>query len=263
MWPPFFLFFFFYFILVMATDSITFDPSHLRDFTQFIINKCIEDTHFNFLIFPLFMKFLLPFNSPQECIKHIVIDLEFKSDYKNYSLYFKTLFDYYTLLNQKHILQCATLDFFDNILAIDIPPSKEEVLSTEGTTTSQVPSKKDPTTLKERQTIIDKIRQNYKDITGLDSQIIDAAKKFDTVFTWDCNDLHLAIINNNNTDPLIKKCIDNMNKPPFSIDINTIIDDPPEIIFQKFVKVICTNFNTAASFNDARFWVLSQLFTRL
>ena len=245
----------------MATDSITFDPSHLRDFTQFIINKCIEDTHFNFLIFPLFMKFLLPFNSPQDCIKHIDIDVEFKYDYKNYSLYFKTLFDYYNLLNQKHILQNQTLSFFDSISIIDKPPSEQEVSSTEGT--SQDPSKKDTTTLKERQTIIDKIRLNYKVIAGLDSQIIAAAKHFDNVFTWDCNDLHLAIINNNNTDPLIKKCIDNMNKPPFYIDTNTIIDDPPEIIFQKFVKVICTNFNNPASFNDAKFWVLSQLFTRL
>jgi hypothetical protein len=243
------------------TDSITFDPSHLRDFTQFIIDKCIEDTHFNFLIFPLFMKFLLPFNSPQECIKKLDIDLEFKSDYKNYSLYFKTLFDYYNLLSQKHILQCATLDLFDIISDIDTPPSKEEVLETEGTT-SQDPSKKDPTTLDTRQPIIDKIRQNYKVIAGLDSQIKAAAKHFDTVFTWDCNDLHLAIINNN-TDPLITNCIDNMNKAPFSIVLDTIIDDPPEIIFKKFVKVICTNFNTAESFNDAKFWVLSQLFIKL
>jgi hypothetical protein len=54
-----------------------------------------------------------------------------------------------------------------------------------------------------------------------------------------------------------------MNEPPFSIDINTLFNDGPEIVFQKFVKVICKNFSTTASFNDAKFWVLSQLFTRL
>ena len=210
------------------------------------------------------MKFLLPFNSPQDCIKKLDIEVEYKTDYKDYTVYFKSLFDYYNLLSQKHTLQNDTIALFDSISIIDKPPSEQEVSSTEGTSEFKDDDQdKDTTTLKQRQTIIDNIRVKYKVISGLDSQIKAASKHFDTVLTWDCNDLHLAIINNNNTDPLIKKCIDNMNKPPFSIDTNTIIDDPPEIIFQKFVKVICNNFNTADSFNDAKFWVLSQLFTRL
>lgn len=243
------------------TDSIKFIPSHLSYFTTFIIDKCIQDTHFNFLIFPLFMKYLLPFKNSEDCIKGLDIDVEYKTDYKNYSVYFKSLFDYYNLLSQKHKLQHETLDLFDRISNIDKPPSKEEVLSTEAGTT--ILTQTDTTTLDTRQNIIGSIQQNYKLIAGLDSQIIAAAKKFDNVFTWDCNDLHLAIDTTTNTEQFIQKCIDNMNKPAFSIDTNTIIDDPPEIIFKKFVKVICANFNTAEYFNDAKFWVLSQLFTNL
>ena len=239
----------------METDSFT--PSYLTEFTDFIIKRSIEDTHFNFLIFPLFMKYLLPFKTPQLCIEKLDIEVESKSDYKDYVVYFKSLFDYYILLSQKHALQHDTLQFFDNLIS-----NPGDAHSTEATV-SRDPSQQDSTGFKKRQQNIDHIRQNYKQISLLDSQIKDAAKRFNTVLTWECNDLHLIITTESEPTQLITKCIENMNKSPFSIKIDTLFDDGPEIVFQKFVKVICKNFTTTASFNDAKFWVLSQLFTRL
>ena len=243
------------------TTVLPFIPSYLSDFTNFIIERCIEDTHFNLIVFPLFMKYLLPFKNSEECIKKLDIEVEYKTDYKDYTIYFKSLFDYYNLLSQKHTLQNDTIALFDQIVALN---DTSDAKSTEGTNPSTISTQKDTTTLDDRQRIIGSIQKKYKEITILDPLIITAAKRFDFVFTWECNDLHLDIENDDSDHKtLIHLCISNMDKPAFSIDLKTIIDDSPELIFQKFVKTICKNFNNPTSFIDAKFWVLSQLFTRL
>ena len=281
----------------------TFTPSnHLKDFTRFIINKCIDNNHYNFAIFPLFIQFLLPFNDPASCLKNLDFKVDTQSDFKNYNLYFKNLFHYYNLLDQKHKIQLKTLTHFDSLIAL--ATSSSSAVSTEFVGGAITP---EPATAPTRESFIQLIQANYTKINDLDLLISTAIQDFDNVKDWKCNDLHIFInsyndtpvnnttdnnnINNNddnntnndntnnddnsnnnddntnatppNLQAFIQKCIVSMNGAESVIDLKTVLDDTPDFLFKKFVTIICTNYNTPEHFNNAKFWVLSQLFYRL
>jgi len=63
--------------------------------------------------------------------------------------------------------------------------------------------------------------------------------------------------------PFILKCIQNLKKEGFVIDLDSLFDDSPDILFKKFALVICNNYTASADFNNAKFWLLSQLYSRL
>jgi hypothetical protein len=63
--------------------------------------------------------------------------------------------------------------------------------------------------------------------------------------------------------PFILKCIQNLKKEGFVIDLDSLFDDSPDLLFKKFALVICNNYTASADFNNAKFWVLSQLYSRL
>ena len=247
-----------------SPDNITFDPSLLIPFTNFIIEKSMADVQFNFTIFPFFMKFLLPFNKPADCIEHIGnIDVAPLSDFKNYSNYFKSLFNYYNLLNKKHLIQQDIIALFTQIsMKITSPDTGPNPTQTQGTAT-QVQERLTPFP----SDLVDKIKNNYVQIKDLNRTILEASKEFNRIKKWQCEDLHSFLLLKT-PDPTLQEtfvldCTSHMFGTQFFIDPATLSNDSPEIVFKKFVWVICNNFYTDASFNDAKFWVLSQLFTRL
>ena len=65
------------------------------------------------------------------------------------------------------------------------------------------------------------------------------------------------------TSEFAQKCVQNMKGDKFVVDFNSLIDDTPDILFKKYITIVCNLFENDDSFNHAKFWVLSQLYTRL
>ena len=258
----------------MTQNVKSFSPSpNLTDFTDYIVKKCIDNDHFNFAIFPLFMEFLLPFKNAVECKSKLAIPFDFKTDFKDYTIYFKSLFIYYKLLNKRHDAQFETFKLFNKLIALS--KSDFDASTTEGKTSgADVMEEK-------KETIIHDIVDKYKQIATYDMDIISAMDDFvlaQSSFT--CNDLSsfingivapgtamppgVLIDNTNDSIPtFIKKCVTNMNQDDFSIEVSSLNDDTPDLIFKKFVLFLCESYSNTESFNNAKFWVFNQLFIRL
>ena len=262
----FFILFFCFIFLMAETDAlIPFVPSpNLIDFTNEIIKQCIHNDHFNFTIFPLFMEFLLPFKNANECETFVGLELDFKSNYKNYTEYFKSLFTYHNILKQKFDLQNIASNDIQSLYSLK---TKQSDLDATGTEFSNPTPKPLPIneTFNKQVDLITKIEANLNAIGALDPQIKTLKENFEHNANYNSNDLHSHFLLNElkHSPELIQKCVKNMAGNEKFIDLSTIVDDTPDLIFKKFVIVICKNYPLEAQFNDAKFWVLSQLFTRL
>jgi hypothetical protein len=271
------------------SDTISnkiFEPSHnLIEFTDYIIKRCLDNDYFNFKIFPLFMNFFVPFKNSADCISNVGVDFDFKSDYKEYILYFKNLFFYFDLLNKKHDLQVLT--FKDLAKLIDLAKNDNDATKSEIGGPVSTPDSDDSN----REELIYKIKNNFISINDFDSQIKSAIKAFDYVKNFNCNDLHSFLVDfvpdgtphtestvptasgsnvpttsvttNSKLQFFINACINNMDKKDLFIDVLSLDDDDPELIFKKFVVLIAKSFPDSLSFNNAKFWVMYQLFTRI
>ena len=264
----------------------SFVPSfYLRDFTKFIIKRCIDNNHFNFTIFPVFIEFLIPFNDSKSCLTKLDINVEKGNEYKEYTNYFKFLFHYFNLLETKHNIQLETLTLFNDLSTL---VNFTDAHSTELTNPNPItPITPNPAS---RESVIKKIKANFIKINDIDANITNANQDFIRVKDWECSDLHLFIHphtdNNNNTDTtnndnsdvtpaeqpneaenkeqfFINKCIQTMNGSEFFIDTKTLTNDPPDLLFKKFIAVLCNNYPNSDSFKHAKFWVISQLFSAL
>ena len=263
------------------SDTISnkiFEPSHnLIEFTDYIIKRCLDNDYFNFRIFPLFMNFFVPFKNSADCISNVGVDFDFKSDYKEYILYFKNLFFYFDLLNKKHDLQVKTFkDLGDLItLANKSHDAKDTEIGKPDSTPDSTPDSYLDST--KREELISKIKNNFISINEFDSQIKSGIEAFDYVKNFNCNDLHSFLVDfvpdgtphtgttstNSNLQFFINACINNMDKKDLFIDVLSLADDDPELIFKKFVVLIAKSFPDSLSFNNAKFWVMTQLFSRI
>jgi hypothetical protein len=261
----------------------SFVPSfYLRDFTKFIIKRCIDNNHFNFTIFPIFIEFLIPFNDSKSCLTKLDINLEKGNEYKEYTNYFKLLFHYFNLLETKHNIQLETLTFFNELSTLVNFTDAHSTELTEPTPITPTPS--NPAS---RESVIKKIKANFIKINDIDANITNANQDFIRVKDWECSDLHLFINPHadivttaednvttdqdnvttaeqpNNEQFFINKCIQTMNGAEFYIDTKTLTNDPPDLLFKKFIAVLCNNYPNSDSFKHAKFWVISQLFSGL
>jgi hypothetical protein len=233
------------------------------------------------------MNFFVPFKNSAECISNVGVDFDFKSDYKEYILYFKNLFFYFDLLNKKHDLQVQTFNDLTRLIALaqnNNDATKSEIGGPDSTPDSDDSNRED---------LISKIKNNFISINDFDSQIKSAIEAFDYVKNYNCNDLHSFLVDfvpdgstvptpsttpttstattsttpttstNSNLQFFINACVNNMDQKDLFIDVLSLADDDPELIFKKFVLIIAKSFPEATSFNKAKFWVLTQLFTRL
>ena len=259
------------------SDTISnkiFEPSHnLIEFTNYIIKRCLDNDYFNFRIFPLFMNFFVPFKNSADCISNVGVDFDFKSDYKEYIVYFKNLFFYFDLLNKKHDLQVITFNDLGDL--ITLANKSHDAKDTEIGKPDSTPDYDLDST--KREDLIYKIKNNYISIAEFDSQIKSAIEAFDYVKNFNCNDLHSFLVDfvpdgtphtgtsstNSKLQFFINACINNMDKKDLFIDVLSLADDDPELIFKKFVVLIAKSFPDSLSFNNAKFWVMTQLFSRI
>jgi hypothetical protein len=281
-----------------------FVPSaHFIDFTNLIIKRCIDDDHFNFTIFPLFIQFFLPFSSSKDCKASIDdMQLEYKTHFKDYKMYFKSLLLYYKLLTERYNTQSSLFSNIENLASL----AYNVIDATSSEMGSPTPSSSPTTT--SREPLIGSIQQSFIQLNQLNSAILKEETNFKHIVDWDCSDLHFfirgkplvatsttthpatttdpatttsttdpATTTSTTTDPatdtsrpitgniseFAQKCVQNMKGDKFVVDFDSLIDDTPDILFKKYITIVCNLFDNDDSFNNAKFWVLSQLYTRL
>jgi len=128
----------------------------------------------------------------------------------------------------------------------------------------------------EKSRLIENIKAKIVVINEKNNAIDDALRLFDNSKNNECNDLHTFfqgfsisgpiipnLSTNSSISKFIQKCVNNMDNTDAYIDISNISDNPPELIFKQFVLLICNSYNDDVSFNNAKFWLMSQLFNRL
>jgi hypothetical protein len=242
------------------TDFIP--PQEFIKFTDYIIKVSHQNDHLFFNIFPLFIQFLLPFNDVASCKANV--NMEYTGDtikYKEYDKYFKSLFAYYTLLQEIHQLQNDTVANIVELNAESLQDPTHNALETEGQTQGPLPE----STLQRRTQLIQDINQFFIQIQQKEDLLEKAIADFKDNSLL-CKDLHshLSIQNSKfSFDHLATLCSNHMLDNSLFIDIDSLVDDNPEILIKKYILIICTSFTDSTLFLKAKFWVISQLFNRL
>ena len=313
----------------------SFIPSqHFKDFTDFIIKRCIDNDQFYFTIFPLFIDVLLPFSISNDCKESIKdLALEQITDFKDFKKYFTSLFFYYKLLEERYTLQLEILRLIKSLASSAF--NEVDARKSEGAAvTADIPPQQP------RVEAIQTVFEHYTLLNELDSKILKAKTDFEHIHYWEFSEFHSFILgsaptanapnadatanapnadnananatadatadataNANATgsvetkqsepagesdaeEPLevkvdsntlgkprplnielvagfIPKCTQNLKKEKFVIDLDSLFDDSPDVLFQKFVLLMCNNYTANPDFINAKFWVLSQLYSRL
>ena len=236
-------------------------------FTDYIIKISHQNDHMFFNIFPLFIRFLLPFNDVASCKANI--NMEYTGDiikYRQYDKYFKSLFAYYTLLQQIHLLQYENVSNIKKLNALYVQDPDNTALGTEGVIPSDIaPSEPIPSNLTERTQLIEKINKFFVQIQQKEDLLEKALADFKDNSLL-CNDLHSHLNIQKFTsslDHLATLCANQMIDNTLFIDIESLVDDNPEILIKKYILILCTSFSDSSLFIKAKFWVISQLFNRI
>lgn len=236
-------------------------------FTDYIIKISHQNDHLFFNIFPLFIRFLLPFNDVASCKANI--NMEYTGDiikYRQYDKYFKSLFAYYTLLQDIHQLQCNNVVNIGKLNALYSQDPEKSALETEGVIPNELtPGDPPPSNLQQRIDLIEKINQFFVQIQQKEDLLEKALADFKDNSLL-CNDLHSHLMIHNfkfSFDHLATLCANQMIDNTLFIDIESLVDDNPEILIKKYILILCTSVTDSSLFIKAKFWVISQLFNRL
>jgi hypothetical protein len=237
-------------------------PQEFIKFTDYIIKVSHQNDHLFFNIFTLFIQFLLPFNDVASCKANV--NMEYTADtikYKEYDKYFKSLFAYYNLLQLIHQLQGDTVAFIGELNALSLQDPDNTALPTEGQTQSQLLE----STLQKRTLLIEDINKLFIQIQQNDDLLEKAIADFKDNSLL-CNDLHSHLLIHNfkfSFDHLATLCSNHMIDNTLFIDIESLVDDNPEVLIKKYILIMCASFTDSTLFLKAKFWVISQLFIRL